>query len=66
MDGAGIGASSFSKAELKKQIKLEEQKKVDEKTDLTKNKDDLEEGEDRRKKGRVNRWINYAMSSLAG
>ncbi|CAI9630495.1 unnamed protein product [Alternaria burnsii] len=65
MDGTGIGAKSFSKAELEKQLKLEEQRKAHGKTDRIKHEEELKEGEDRRKKGRVNRWINYALSSLA-
>jgi hypothetical protein len=48
---------------VKKQIKLEEQHKADKKKSGTK---ETSEGEDRRKTGRVNRWINLALGSLGG
>jgi hypothetical protein len=34
--------------------------------DVIKHDEELKGGQDKRKKGRVNRWINYAMGSLGG
>jgi hypothetical protein len=51
---------------VEKQYKLEEQRKAEEKKTGSKDDKVVREGEDRRKKGRVNRWINLALGSLGG
>jgi hypothetical protein len=85
MDSAGVGTSTYSKAErtsllpssptcripsdaslVQKQVKLEEQRKAAEQKNGTENDRVAREGEDRRKKGRVNRWINLALGSFGG
>ncbi|KAH7344366.1 hypothetical protein BKA66DRAFT_478835 [Pyrenochaeta sp. MPI-SDFR-AT-0127] len=60
-----IANKYHSKAELEKQIKIEEQRKTEEKLSR-KAEDDTKpvEGQDRRKEGKVGRWINYALNSM--
>jgi len=51
---------------MEKQVKLGEQRKAEKKKDDIKHEEELKEGQDRGKKGRVHRWRNYAMASLNG
>jgi hypothetical protein len=51
---------------VEKQVKLEEQRKAEKKKDELKHEEELKEGQDRGKKGKMDRWINYAMASFNG
>jgi hypothetical protein len=48
---------------VEKQYKLEEQRRAEEKKN---GNPEAPEPKDRRKVGRVSRWINYALGSIGG